>query len=253
MYRSRPEATIKSVVTDLGVNTESLRNWIRAAPGRRSGSHSAPLAAVPGGHTAQEELAAARKRIRELEEERDILCKAAQYLAAETCAAPRPRGRLDRPVEAELADRIRKVHQESNGTYRAARITAAPRDEGGLVINHKRVARIMRTIGLEGVVCVAGTCQCSRRIDPRGLVQSRCVRLSLARGSCRWRVRWESSVGVKTSAWWWRSIMAAVTPHHGALGLAVGDLPLQAEPPRIPLGISSRPGPGRRDLSSRRR
>ncbi|TBO61216.1 hypothetical protein EYS09_02260 [Streptomyces kasugaensis] len=31
LYRLRPGATIKSVATDLGVNTETLRNWIRAA------------------------------------------------------------------------------------------------------------------------------------------------------------------------------------------------------------------------------
>jgi len=54
-------------------------------------------------------------------------------------------------VEAEIAARIRKVHQESDGTYGAPRITAELRDEGGPVVNHKRVARIMRTIGLEGV------------------------------------------------------------------------------------------------------
>ncbi|MFJ8856431.1 transposase, partial [Streptomyces sp. NPDC102437] len=35
LYRSRPGATIKSVAGDLGVNTETLRNWIRAADGRR--------------------------------------------------------------------------------------------------------------------------------------------------------------------------------------------------------------------------
>ncbi|MFG2987434.1 ISAzo13 family transposase [Streptomyces sp. NPDC048258] len=35
LYRSRPGATIKSVAADLGVNTETLRNWIRAADGRR--------------------------------------------------------------------------------------------------------------------------------------------------------------------------------------------------------------------------
>ncbi|WP_443050882.1 transposase [Streptomyces sp. NBC_00208] len=30
LYRSRPGATIKSVAEDLGVNTETLQNWIRA-------------------------------------------------------------------------------------------------------------------------------------------------------------------------------------------------------------------------------
>ncbi|WP_371750431.1 transposase [Streptomyces sp. NBC_01283] len=70
LYRSRPGATIKSVAADLGVNTETLRNWIRAADGRRPGAHSATPAAAPqpGGDAVQAELAAARKRIRELEE-----------------------------------------------------------------------------------------------------------------------------------------------------------------------------------------
>ena len=52
--------------------------------------------------------------------------------------------------EAGLAARIRKVHQDSDGTYGAPRVTAELRSEG-IQINHKRVARIMRTIGLEGV------------------------------------------------------------------------------------------------------
>lgn len=85
LYRSRPRATIKSVASDLGVNTETLRNWIRAADGRRSGAHSLAPAVVPaGGDAVEAELAAARKRIRELEEERDTLRKAARYFATET-------------------------------------------------------------------------------------------------------------------------------------------------------------------------
>ncbi|QCX82557.1 Transposase (plasmid) [Streptomyces sp. YIM 121038] len=72
LYRSRPGVTIKSVAGDLGVNTETLRNWIRAADGRRPGARSSPPAAIPaGGDAVEAELAAARKRIRELEEERD--------------------------------------------------------------------------------------------------------------------------------------------------------------------------------------
>ncbi|MFJ2598620.1 transposase [Streptomyces erythrochromogenes] len=85
LYQSRPGATIKSVAGDLGVNTETLRNWTRAADGRRPGAHSsAPAAARDGGDDVQAELAAARKRIAELEEERDILRKAARYFATET-------------------------------------------------------------------------------------------------------------------------------------------------------------------------
>ncbi|MFJ8165766.1 IS3 family transposase [Streptomyces sp. NPDC096136] len=186
LYRSRPGATIRSVAADLGVNTETLRNWIRAADERRPGAHSAPSAAAQaGGDGVQAELAAARKRIRELEEERDTLRKAARYFAngdalvnrcqfvedhqrrhgvkrlcdilglarssfsywRRTAAARAAR----QAVEAGLAARIRKVHKESDGTYGAPGITAELRDEGGPAVNHKRVARIMRTIGLEGV------------------------------------------------------------------------------------------------------
>ncbi len=85
LYRSRPGATIKSVAEDLGVNTETLRNWIRADGGRRQGSHSTPpVAPAPAQNPVEAELATARRRIRELEEERDILRKAARYFAGET-------------------------------------------------------------------------------------------------------------------------------------------------------------------------
>ncbi|MCX5388470.1 IS3 family transposase [Streptomyces sp. NBC_00094] len=182
LYRSRPGATIKSVAADLGVNTETLRNWIRAADGRRPGNRSASQA---GGDDVQAELAAARKRIRELEEERDILHKAARYFGGRDALVNRCQSVEDHQrrhgvkrlcdilgvsrssfyywrrtaaartarqiAEAELAARIRKVHQDSDGTYGVPRVTAELRDEGGPVDNHKRVARIMRTIGLEGV------------------------------------------------------------------------------------------------------
>ncbi|MFB6594889.1 transposase [Streptomyces diastaticus] len=46
MYRSRPGTTTRSVAADLGMNTETLRNWIRAADGRRTGAHSAPATAT---------------------------------------------------------------------------------------------------------------------------------------------------------------------------------------------------------------
>jgi transposase InsO family protein len=53
-------------------------------------------------------------------------------------------------ADARLAARIRVVHQESGGTYGVPRVTAELREAGHLV-NHKRVARVMRGIGLAGV------------------------------------------------------------------------------------------------------
>ncbi|NSL42750.1 IS3 family transposase [Streptomyces sp. 8P21H-1] len=54
-------------------------------------------------------------------------------------------------ADARLAARIRAVHQESDGTHRAPRITAELRETSGEAVNHKRVARIMRASGTEGV------------------------------------------------------------------------------------------------------
>ncbi|MFF8914708.1 transposase [Streptomyces sp. NPDC015032] len=60
LSRSRPGAVIKSVATDLGANTETLRNWVRAADGRRPGSRSVPPAAAQsGGDTPRADSAAA--------------------------------------------------------------------------------------------------------------------------------------------------------------------------------------------------
>ncbi|ANZ13660.1 transposase [Streptomyces noursei ATCC 11455] len=53
-------------------------------------------------------------------------------------------------ADARLAVRIRAVHRESDGTYGVPRITAELR-EAGERVNHKRIARVMRSIGLAGV------------------------------------------------------------------------------------------------------
>ncbi|MFD3537852.1 IS3 family transposase [Streptomyces sp. NPDC058664] len=53
-------------------------------------------------------------------------------------------------ADAKLAARIRRVHQEPDGPYGVRRVTAELRD-GGERENHKRVARVMRTIGLAGL------------------------------------------------------------------------------------------------------
>lgn len=87
LYRSRPGATIAQIADDLGVNRETLRSWVRADDQRRAGP-GGPVAAVresgqvPG--TAEQENVELRRRVRDLEEERDILRKAARYFAGET-------------------------------------------------------------------------------------------------------------------------------------------------------------------------
>ena len=87
LYRSRPGTTIAQIADDLGVNRETLRSWVRADDQRRSaGGPSAgsarPAQAAPA--SVEDDNAELRRRVRELEEERDILRKAARYFAGET-------------------------------------------------------------------------------------------------------------------------------------------------------------------------
>jgi transposase len=87
LYRSRPGATIALIADDLGVNRETLRSWVRADDQRRgggSGERRPAAASSESAGSAEQENAELRRRIRELEEERDILRKAARYFAGET-------------------------------------------------------------------------------------------------------------------------------------------------------------------------
>ena len=86
LYRSRPGATIASIADDLGINRETLRSWVRLDDQRRSGGPRPARTAVTGeaAGSVEQENAELRRRVRELEEERDILRKAARYFAGET-------------------------------------------------------------------------------------------------------------------------------------------------------------------------
>jgi transposase len=87
LYRSRPGATIALIADDLGVNRETLRSWVRADDQRRCADSGVARPAVTAGETpgsVEDENAQLRRRVRELEEERDILRKAARYFAGET-------------------------------------------------------------------------------------------------------------------------------------------------------------------------
>ena len=53
-------------------------------------------------------------------------------------------------ADEQLSATITRIHAESGGAYGAARVTIALRREG-LVVNRKRVARIMREYGIQGV------------------------------------------------------------------------------------------------------
>lgn len=54
-------------------------------------------------------------------------------------------------ADAALTSRIRAIHEMSDGTYGAPRIREELADIDGLSVGTKRVARLMRRIGLQGV------------------------------------------------------------------------------------------------------
>ena len=84
LFRSRPGATIAQVADDLGINRETLRSWIRIDDQQRGAVDSARPAVQPVAESVEAENAQLRRRVRELEEERDILRKAARYFAGQT-------------------------------------------------------------------------------------------------------------------------------------------------------------------------
>jgi transposase InsO family protein len=54
-------------------------------------------------------------------------------------------------ADQALAGKIQAIHTDSDGTYGSPRVTAELRDEHGMEINEKRVARVMRKFNIVGV------------------------------------------------------------------------------------------------------
>ena len=75
---------------------------------------------------------------------------------------PAARAQADEALKA----RIRAIHARSRGTYRAPRIQAELADEG-TPVSQKRIARLMRELGLAGVSRRKGTRTTRRRDDQR--------------------------------------------------------------------------------------
>ena len=77
----------------------------------------------------------------------------------------RPPSVRSRQDEA-LTSRIRKIHERSRGTYGVPRVHAELKDDG-VRLGRKRVARLMRTAGIEGVSRRRKTRTTRRRPDAR--------------------------------------------------------------------------------------
>ena len=75
LYQSRPEATIRQVAADLGINPETLRNWVNQAEidqGTRPGTTTSDT----------ERIAALERENRELRRANAILKSASAFFAS---------------------------------------------------------------------------------------------------------------------------------------------------------------------------
>ena len=80
---SSPQRPLRDVARELGVNHETLRNWVSAERTRRAAPTGGGRAEEPVSAEEREELRRLRKKVAELELEKEILRKAAQYFAKE--------------------------------------------------------------------------------------------------------------------------------------------------------------------------
>lgn len=77
LVKSRPDRPVAEIARELGVNHETLRQWVIAAD-KQQAKQAAGL-----GRAELEELRRLRKENAELKLEKEILRKAAQYFAKE--------------------------------------------------------------------------------------------------------------------------------------------------------------------------
>ncbi|UKL04175.1 MULTISPECIES: IS3 family transposase [unclassified Streptomyces] len=166
---------VSRIAAELGVNHETLRQWIKTA-------ENAERPEALAESTRDAEIAALRKQVRELEMERDILRRAAKYCGRDELVSrfefvadrrgafgvkrlctvlnlsrsgfyrwlkTAPTRAAKKAADAALTRRIRTVHTESGKTYGAKRITAELR-AGGVMVNRKRIERLMRQHSIQG-------------------------------------------------------------------------------------------------------
>ncbi|WP_371746144.1 IS3 family transposase [Myxococcus sp. CA040A] len=164
--------SVAEVAKDLDLTETAFRKWVEQAKTDRGQGK-------PGALTSEEraELSQLRKRVRQLEMERELLINAAAFLregdevkfrfihaekastsVAFMCRqlgvsrsgyyawAKRPESQRQRS-DRELCVEVAAIHQESRGTYGSPRVHAELRARGRSV-SEKRVARIMRQEGL---------------------------------------------------------------------------------------------------------
>ncbi|WP_411792530.1 IS3 family transposase [Corynebacterium macginleyi] len=184
LYENNEDLSLNSASAELGINRASLHSWVKKyGTGKRArikAVHDKAQAANDSARIRQLE-----KEVSKLREERDILRKAAKYFAkqltgssASKCVydhrteysvkrmchvlklnrssfykwvSTHKKRRLKMYSDGLIGARIKTIFDDEHGLYGAKRIAASLKED--LVytpVNHKKVARIMKTMGLQG-------------------------------------------------------------------------------------------------------
>ncbi|MER0082631.1 IS3 family transposase [Corynebacterium sp. KPL2861] len=184
LYENNEDLSLNSASAELGINRASLHSWVKKyGTGKRArikAVHDKAQAANDSARIRQLE-----KEVSKLREERDILRKAAKYFGRRDTlvirfqfvydhrteysvkrmchvlklnrssfykwVSTRQKRRLKMYSDGLIGARIKTIFDDEHGLYGAKRIAASLKED--LVytpVNHKKVARIMKSMGLQG-------------------------------------------------------------------------------------------------------
>ncbi|HBC7266834.1 TPA: IS3 family transposase [Corynebacterium striatum] len=184
LYENNEDLSLNAASAELGINRASLHAWVKKyGTGKRArikAVHDKAQAA-----TDSERIRQLEKEVSKLREERDILRKAAKYFGRRDTLVirfqfvydhrteysvkrmchvlklnrssfykwvnTRENRRLKMCSDALIGARIKAIFDDENGLYGAKRIAASLNDDTDFgPTNHKKVARIMKSMGLKG-------------------------------------------------------------------------------------------------------
>ncbi|WP_410762106.1 IS3 family transposase [Corynebacterium rhinophilum] len=184
LYENNEDLSLNSASAKLGINRASLHSWVKKyGTGKRArikAVHDKAQAANDSARIRQLE-----KEVSKLREERDILRKAAKYFGRRDTlvirfqfvddhrteysvkrmchvlklnrssfykwVSTRKKRRLKIYSDGLIGARITTIFDDEHGLYGAKRIAASLKEDLAYTpVNHKKVARIMKTMGLKG-------------------------------------------------------------------------------------------------------
>ena len=84
VYENSPGTSLTTIAADLGINRATLHNWVKRYGRHARTTITTPDSSSPASVTEAERIRQLERQVKRLQEERDILQKAAKYFAEET-------------------------------------------------------------------------------------------------------------------------------------------------------------------------